>query len=562
MHKLSPIYTTAEVREQLALLANPPTATKTRGANRASTAPPAANDNIFEGDRNQSLISIAGSMRARGMSHAAILNALLITNKEQVKPPLPDREVEGIAASIMRYPAAADDTELSRSLNDIGNANRLVAMFGVELRYVPERAKWMWWNGERWQFDYNNIKITECAKLAVKAIYMEALNTADPDLAVMVVKFASRSHHAARVAAMIELATKDIAIVIRLSFLDSDPMKLGVANGIVDLRTGKLIPNQLEFYITKFSLVTYDSKARCPTFLAFLDRIFEVKMDVIAYMRRVMGYGLTGRTGAQVLFFFYGVGANGKSTLLGVVELLLGADLAKQTPPETLMAKKQGNNASNDVARLQGVRVVLSNEIEDGSLLAETTVKQLTGGDTITARFLFKEFFEFKPEFKIIIAGNHKPVIRGTDYGIWRRIHMVAFPVIIPAKERDPLLPKKLKAELPGILNWAIKGCLEWQRDGLQPPKSVTAAVEDYREEMDVLGHWLAEQCVNGAEFSERAGQLYQRYSNWAKWGGYKPMTIAAFGRRLGERGFTKVRDGNGVVYQGLKLGLEPIYGV
>jgi putative DNA primase/helicase len=248
--------------------------------------------------------------------------------------------------------------------------------------------------------------------------------------------------------------------------------------------------------------------------------------------------------------------------LLYVLELLVGTELAKQTPPETLMAKKQGNTASNDLARLQGVRIVLSNEVEDGSFLSEAMVKQMTGGDTITARFLYREFFEYKPEFKLIIAGNHKPVILGTDYAIWRRIHMAAFPVTIPAAERDPLLPKKLEAELPGILNWAIKGCLEWQRDGLQPPTSVTAAVEDYREEMDVLGHWLAEQCEECAEYSERVGQLYQRYSNWAKWGGYKPMTIAAFGRRLGERGFAKGRDSNGVVYKGLKLGLEPIYGV
>ena len=562
MFNLSPIYTTAEVREQLELPANMPTTTKTK---RNTTGPAlftAANDNIFEGARNTSLTSLAGSMRARGMSHAAILTALTITNRDQIKPPLPDREVESIAASIMRYPSAANDTDLRRSLNDIGNANRLVAMFGVELRYVPERGAWLWWNGDRWQFDYNSVKITECAKMAVKAIYMEALNLSDTDLAVEVVKFAGRSHHAARVGAMIDLAAKDGAMVIRLSMLDADPMKLGVANGIVDLRTGKLISNQLEFYITKFSNVIYDGHAKCPTFLIFLNRIFEMKKDVIAYVRRVIGYCLTGRTDAQVLLFFYGIGANGKSTLLNVVELLLGTELAKQTPPETLMVKKQGNSASNDVARLQGVRVVLSNEIEDGSLLAETTVKQLTGGDTITARFLFKEFFEFKPEFKIFVAGNHKPVIRGTDYGIWRRIHLVAFPLVIPAAERDPMLLMKLKVELAGILNWAIKGCLEWQRDGLLPPATVTEAVEEYRDEMDVLGHWLAEQCDFGVGYSERVGQLYQRYQDWAKWGGYKPMTIAAFGRRLGERGLTKSRVADGVVYQGVKLKLAPIYGV
>ncbi len=562
MQNALPIYTTAVLRDNLELAAFQSTPAKLKVKAKMSVPLLSANDHIFEGSRNDTLMSLAGTLRSRRMTYDAIWGALQITNQQQVIPPLPDEEVEAIAKSVMRYQPAANDTELRRSLNDIGNANRLVAMYSSELRFVPERDSWMYWNGERWQFDYNNIKITEYAKNAVKTIYSQALNLADNDLAVAVVKFAGASHDAKRLKAMIELASKDANVVIKLSSLDADPMKLGVANGVVNLRTGKLVPNELEFYITKFSSATYDSKATCPLFISFLLRIFEGKKDVIAYIRRIIGYCLTGRTDAQVLFFFYGVGANGKSTLLYVLELLVGTELAKQTPSETLMAKKQGNTASNDLARLQGVRIVLSNEVEDGSLLAEATIKQLTGGDTITARFLYREFFEYKPEFKLIIAGNHKPVILGTDYGIWRRIHMVAFPVTIPAEERDPLLPKKLEAELSGILNWAIKGCLEWQRDGLQPPVSVTSAVEDYREEMDVLGHWLTEQCECGTEYFERAGQLYQRYSDWAKWGGYKPMTKAAFGRRLRERGFAKVRDGNGIVYQGLKLQVEPIYGV
>jgi putative DNA primase/helicase len=547
-----PHYTTAALCAGLALPAAQPKGTK----NPAPTLAPAkaATDIIFEGSRNSALMSLAGSLRVRGMSHDGILAALQATNQEQAQPPLPDAEVAGIAASVMRYPAGANDIDVRRSLNDIGNANRLVAMFGVDLRYVPERGTWIWWNGEQWQFDYNSIKITDCAKMAVKAIYMEALNLSDAALAAAVVKFAGASHHENRIKAMIALAAKDAAVVVRLSLLDADPMKLGVANGVIDLCTGKLIPNKPEFYITKFSAVTFESNAKCPAFLDFLHRIFQGKPDVIAYMRRIIGYCLTGRTDAQVLFFFYGIGANGKSTLLRVVELLVGTDLAKQTPPETLMAQAQGNKPTNDVARLQGVRVVLSNEVEDGSWLAEATVKQLTGGDTITARFLYREFFEFKPEFKIIIAGNHKPVIRGTDHGIWRRIQVVAFPVIIPSEERDPLLPKKLEAELSGILSWAIKGCLEWQKMGLQAPASVAEAVEDYREEMDVLGHFMADCCLLGAGHTIRAMTLYQRYSEWAKWGGFKPMTVTSFGRRLGERGVTKVRHGDGVIYTGLKL--------
>lgn len=547
------LYNTTELQNKLELKLAPAVA-KTKISASVSKAFNSANDGIFEGARNSSLMSIAGTMRARGMGHTAILNALLAMNREQVQPPLSDSEVERIANSVMRYTPSTDATELRRSLNDVGNALRLVSLFGEVLRYVPEWGSWIHWDGVRWQRDYHGVKIMEFAQLVVKAIYNEAQSVSDAALATEIMKHASRSHHASRITAMLELACKDAKVVLPAAHLDANPMRLGVENGVVDLRTGKLTQNKLEYYITKFSRVQYDKTAACPTFLAFLGRIFEGKAETIAYVRRLIGYCLTGRTDAQVLFFFYGTGANGKSTLLSVIEFLLGADLSKQTPPETLMAQSQGTKPSNDLARLQGVRVVLSNEVEDGSFLAEATVKQMTGGDTITARFLYREYFEFKPEFKIIVAGNHKPVIRGTDYGIWRRIHLVGFPVTIPTAERDPALSSKLEAEMPGIMNWAITGCKDWQKKGLTPPQAITAAVEDYREEMDILGHWIANSCTTGDELASRAADLYENYKNWAVWCGFKPMTITAFGRRLSERGLTKGRDGRGVVYKGLKL--------
>lgn len=566
MTSVSSHYTTATLCDQLNLVVPPISKTARNTASKPKNITTSANDAsykemIFEGSRNTSLFSIAGSLRARGMNRAGIHQTLAVVNRDQVNPPLPEEEVARIAESIMRYPPAANDIELRRSLNDVGNATRLVGMFGAEMRYIPERKSWMFWNNERWQLDYNNVKITECAKLTVQAMYMEALTVSDNDLAVAVVKFAGQSQHENRLSAMIKLASKDGSVVLSVTQLDANPMYLGVQNGVLDLATGRLIKNQPEFYLTKFSAVRFDRNAKCPTFLTFLGRIFDENKEIIAYLRRVMGYCLTGRTDAQVLFFFHGKGANGKSTLLNLIEKLLGIALAKQTPSDTLMVKRS-SNASNDIARLQGVRVVISNEVEDGSWLSEVTIKQLTGGDTVTARFLYGEYFEFQPEFKIMIAGNHKPVIRGTDYGIWRRIEMITFPVIIPAEERDPLLIAKLEAELSGILNWAIKGCLEWQRDGLKSPKSVTASIEDYREEMDVLGHWITDACKLGPGFSEQANSLYQRYRGWAEWGGFKPMTLTSFGRHLGERGFEKKRTAQGMIYQGLTLKLRPIMGV
>ena len=349
---------------------------------------------------------------------------------------------------------------------------------------------------------------------------------------------------------MVDLAKTRPELVVLMTALDCDDMLLGVSNGVVDLKTGKLLPASRQQLMTRQSPVVFDKAGKCPDFLKFLARVTGNNKSLMKYLQRVVGYCLTGMATEQCLFFLHGKGANGKSTFLNVLRELVGTDYAAQTPPETLMAKRN-SGATNDIARLNGLRIVVANEVEDSTHLAESLVKQLTGGDAVSARFLHHEFFEFTPKFKLFIAGNHKPVIRGRDEGIWRRIQLVPFEVTIPIADRDAQLQQKLRAEASGILNWAIAGCKEWRRMGLVPPQVVVDAVKAYRDEMDILTDWINERCATGPALEWQSTQAYQSYKAWAEDGSYKPMTIAAFGREFGER-YTRVKKSSGNFYRGI----------
>jgi putative DNA primase/helicase len=275
-------------------------------------------------------------------------------------------------------------------------------------------------------------------------------------------------------------------------------------------------------------------------------------LGLINFLQKILGYSLTGSTREQCLFFLYGLGANGKSTLLEVVQSLWG-DYATRTSSETFLAKKPGG-IPNDVAALRGARLAAAVEVEQGRRLAEVLVKEMTGGDTISARFMRAEWFSFKPQFKIFLATNHKPIIRGTDFAIWRRIRLIPFTVQIPKEEQDRDLPEKLRGELPGILNWAMAGCLQWRFGGLEPPKEVDDATQDYRAEMDVLGDFIAERCILDPGADATAAELYKSYTSWAEENGEKrPLTQRAFGMSLTERGFER---GKGTGNKGIRLGI------
>lgn len=513
-------------------------------------------DVILEGNRNDSLFRKASGLRGQGLSTIEIDREIQTLNQTVCNPPLPYGEVTALVKSASKYPPnlVSETSDVLTTLNDAGNANRLVSSIGKYLRYVSERKEWLVWIDGRWQSDSHNIKLNEYAQVVAKSIYCEASLVSDSSHCKLISQHANSSQNMQRLNSMISLAQKDSRVAIPLLQLDANKKLLGVANGVVDLNTGELIENKPEMLITKFAPVQYDKEAKCPMFIDFLKQIFNDDQLVISYVQRMMGYCLTGLTSSQVLFFFYGTGANGKSTLLNVIEGLLGKDLCKQVPAEVLVMKKYGETPSNGTARLHGTRVAMANELPHNSFFNETVIKQLTGEDTVAARFLFKEHFDFKPEFKLIIVGNHKPVIQNTDNGIWRRIHMLDFPVSIPEGQRDLKLNEKLKSELSGILNFAIVGCLECCANGLQPPQSVIESVEEYRADMDVFGSWLDENIVESASSEVYASKLYENYKEWADINGFKAMSSTAFGRLMKERGYLKVRDSNGFKYKSIKL--------
>lgn len=505
---------------------------------------------MVEGGRNAALTRIGGSLRRVGLEQndlAAVLNAV---NDTSCNPPLDGSEVDKIAASLVRY-APSDPGAVLSTLTDAGNADRFAANWGDKVRFVPEWRKWIVWVDNYWSPDEVN-GVVELAKATAREINAEAAAISDVSAQATVAKHARQSQQLPRLNAMLELAKSIPAMVVRAAELDRDPMLLGVRNGTIDLRTGKLRTPRQDDFITKRAPVDFDPDAKCPEFDKFLNTVMAGDVKLVEYVRRILGYGLTGLTTEQCLFFFHGKGANGKSTLLNVIKEMLGGDYCKQTPSESLMVQYHGRSSTNDLARLQSVRVVLSNEVEEGSRLSESLIKQMTGGDPISARFLYAEFFDFVPKFKLIIAGNHQPVIRGDDTGIWRRLHLLPFSVTIPPKQRDKSLPGKLRDELPGILNFAIGGCRAWQKQGLNPPAAIEAALAEYRSEMDILGQWISDSCVVGDGLEIRASVAYAKYKEWAKFDGLLPMSNQAFGRRLKER-HARVKDRHGWVYKGLQ---------
>ncbi len=508
-----------------------PKGKKTSEASRTSapSMATASNDGrIPESGRNNTLTSLAGSMRRKGMGEAAIEAALQAENIDKCDPPLDEAEVSAIAASIMRYPASSHE-DITQSLNDAGNAVRFGARHIGEVIYVAGLG-WHQWNGLFWCRDGMG-KVMELAKQVARDIFKEAAVVSDDALQKLVLRHATTSLKAANLEAALKLARSLPELVVSVDQLDSHDMLLGVANGVIALRTGKLMPVQRNQLMTRHSSVIFDAKATCPLFLAFVDQVTSDDKALANFLQRAVGYTLSGAIRERCLFFLYGSGANGKSVFLNVVRELLGNDLACQTPSETLMVKKTGG--TNDIARLQNVRAVIANEVEEGTLLAEALVKQMTGGEKLSARFHYQEFFEYMPKFKLFIAGNHRPVIRGRDNAIWDRIRLIPFVVTIAKAKRDHHLQAKLRAELPGILNWAIKGCKDWQKKGLAEPKIISDAVTAYREEMDVIGAWLAERCIRGDALENKASYAYQNYKGWAEQNGYRPMANGNFGRDL-----------------------------
>lgn len=438
---------------------------------------------------------------------------------------------------------------------DMGNAERLVYRYGQDIRYCPSRNLWLLWKNSHWEWDDRN-DIEKLAKLTVRGIFQEAV-TAKDDKVKDIGKHAVRSESAARIKAMIDLAQTENGVAIRPAELDRDPWLLNVGNGTLNLRTGKLKTPDRADMITRKIDTPFDPTATSPLWIKFLDTVMARNTGLIHFLSKAIGYSLTGETREQVLFFSHGRGANGKSTFIETITGMMGA-FSKHTRPETFMLKNSDSSANNDLAELEGCRMVAAVELEEGKRLAEVLTKQATGGDTLKARYLFQEFFEFQSQFKLWLCGNHKPRIQGTDLAIWRRIRLIPWTVTIPESDQDKELTSKLKIEWPGILVWAVQGCLNWQKEGLTAPVEVIAATASYRREMDILGDFFDNCIETESNNTVTVKELYDSYVSYCEANGEsikERLGKKKFGIRVSERGFDQFSaTGNVQTWIGLKL--------
>jgi putative DNA primase/helicase len=443
-------------------------------------------------------------------------------------------------------------------LSDLGNSERLVSRHGQDLRFCYARNSWLVWDGACWQLDAT-AEVVRRAKDTARSIADEACAVLDEEQQRMIAAWSLRSEARARIEAMIRLAESEPEIPVKTEQLDADPWLLNVANGTVNLRTGALHSHRREDLLTRLASVTYDPDAQCPLWFEFLSRIMAGNKDLINFLWRAVGYALTGDTREQAFFLLWGSGANGKSTFLETIRAMLGP-YAQQADFSTFLTRNR-DGIRNDVARMDGARFVSAVETESSRRLAEVLVKQVTGGDRVTARFLYREFFEFVPSFKLFLATNYKPFIRGTDHAIWRRIHLVPFAVTIPAPEQDRTLPAKLRSELPGILAWAVQGCLAWQREGLSAPTEVIAATSAYQAEMDRLADFLTDRCKIDGDATVKSGELLVAYQQWCKANHEQPVYANEFWNLLTARGFGTGTGAHGVRLRlGLRLRLNGVH--
>lgn len=390
------------------------------------------------------------------------------------------------------------------------------------------------------------------------SIYSEAVAVSGNDQAAEMRRkelgaWARRSEARERRSAMIELAQSERCIPVLPEQLDADPWLLNCLNGVLDLRTGRLHPHRRGDLFTKLAPVAYEPEAECPTWKAFLHSIMDGNRELIGFLQRFAGYALTGVIREHVLVICYGTGSNGKSTFLETLTSLMG-DYAWQAPPDLLMLKSLGAHPT-DVAGLFGVRFAACIETASGRRLDEARMKMLTGGDQVTARRMREDFWSFRPTHKLALGTNHKPVVATTDHGTWRRQKLVPFTVTIPTEEQDRLLPEKLRAELGGILRWAVEGCMAWQRQGLGDAEAIREATEAWRDESDVLGGFLATCCEISSRAMVPVRELYARFIGYCEATGEDPLRQKPFGQRLAERGFAATKGTGGVrLWRGLRL--------
>ena len=440
-------------------------------------------------------------------------------------------------------------------MTDTGNAQRLVDRFGNIIRYSFNRKKWFYWaDGKVWREDTSG-EIKKLADIICEDIKQEAFREEDDKTQLDMLKWANKTASSKGKEAMIKEAQHIYGIPAAPEDFDAYSDYINCQNGIVNLRNGELIPHSEKFMMSKICMCEYETGTAQPEkWLQFLDDVTDGDKDLQEYIQKCIGYSLSGSNSEQCAYFLYGMGNNGKSTFLDTISDMMGGYSAN-TQPETIMMQKYNSGANSDIARLKSARFVTCEEPTEGVRLNEGLLKQLTGGSKITCRFLYGDEFEYTPEFKIWIATNHKPIIRGTDVGIWRRIKLIPFEVNIPKEKVDKNLKYKLRDEFPQILRWAVEGYIKWQKEGMTEPKRVLDATQEYKSEMDLLASFI-EQCIEidySASDKIMASELFRMYSKWAKVNNEYEMSSKKFFREVGNRLPEKGRNGKGIFYSSIK---------
>jgi len=519
---------------------------------------------IPKGSQHDTLVSLAGTMRARGCEYPEIEVALLEINRSRLEEPAPESNIKRIAESICRYTpsdkrgiagverklrngehsSVLSQTEdqiaqctgidgpceswfaltdpngqelRNRPLTDSGNAERFERLYGGVFRFSATESSWYVWSGKRWAVDKTR-RAMAATKHVARALYREASEIEDNNARAEVVAWARKTEASERRRAMLVLAQTEGCIPITPDQWDTAPWLFNCASGTIDLRAGELRAQGRDGLITRLAPVEYDPAARSELWDRFLRDSTGDDPEFIEFLQRATGYSLTGDTREEVLFMPLGPGGTGKSTFLEAVRCVMG-DYARTADFDTF-TQKHGEGPRNDIAALVGRRMVVSIEVEDGKRLAEGIVKSITGRDTISARFLYKEAFEFRPQFKLWLAANDAPNVRHADDAIWRRILRLPFEHVVPRERRDPTLKDRLCFDPEcqrAILAWAVAGASLWREGGLAVPDRILRATAAYREEQNPLRDFLADCCERSPELTTPTGVLRTAYEAWCE---------------------------------------------
>ncbi len=525
---------------------------------------------VAEGKRYEYLQSAAAQYRAKGMDRQEIYAALAAINQRRCIPPKPDsvlRELADWAATLepgkrplVQMPAPESTRTasgsigapelLSQHFSDYGNAQRVITLHGADLRYCHAFNKWLVWDGQRWVVD-DGERARDLSQHTILEFARQALAAKNETAA----KFAAGCLNSQRISNALREAQPHLAI--RPAELDTHPDVLNFLNGTVDLRTGGLRPHRREDFITKVVHHDYRPGAKCPLFLAFLERVTANHPGLIGYLQKAVGYSVTARTIEKAVFLLHGRGDNGKSTLLTAFLKIL-EEYGVLLQIDTLMVRPESNNSQADLADLRGARFAMTSETEEGQRLAEGKLKRISQGmGRIKATRKYENPVEFPESHKLWIDANHLPIVRGTDSAIWNRLHPIPFDTTIPKDEQDKELPAKLAAEAEGILAWAVAGAARWYAEGLGKPSDVQQAGDTWRAQSDRLGRFIAEYCITGDFVQAKARALYSAYRTWAEEAGERTLTETDFSNALMERDFSKKHTKIGAVYSGIGLAAE-----